>query len=190
MVPDINVSCTVFFICIHSMTHHYFLTLVQGVENRHMLKCCFISHDGRARLLPVVHFNPTHPVFFFGARLCWMKLNRPSAPHIFKARYGQSAAWRPTDPAHLWVSVQGLLFGLTPPPPPKGFYPFIQAWDQNSRSGLGSVSRSVVSDIYWSVSLHLSFSSLALLIHQTPIYPVFFVSSLSWMSDTSEIAFD
>lgn len=54
--------------------------------------------------------------------------------------------------------------------PPKGFYPFIQAWDQNSRSGLGSVAGSVVSDIYWSISPHLSFSSLALLVHQKTFF--------------------
>lgn len=52
------------------------------------------------------------------AWMCWMRLNRPSAPHIFKARCGQSAAWRPTGPAHLRVSIQGLPFCLKPP---KGF---------------------------------------------------------------------
>lgn len=52
------------------------------------------------------------------ARLCWTRLNRPSAPHNFKAWCGQSAAWCPTDPAHLWVSLQGLPFCLKPP---KGF---------------------------------------------------------------------
>lgn len=52
------------------------------------------------------------------ARLCWVRLNRPSDPHIFKAHRGQSAAWRPTDPAHLRVSVRGLPLR---PKPPKGF---------------------------------------------------------------------
>lgn len=51
------------------------------------------------------------------AWLCWMRLGW-GPPRIFKARSGQSAAWRPTDPAHLRVSVQGLPFR---PKPPKGF---------------------------------------------------------------------
>lgn len=57
------------------------------------------------------------------AWLCWMTLNRPSAPHIFKAWYGQSTAWCPTDPAHLLVSVQGLPFAWNPPKAFLSFYP-------------------------------------------------------------------
>lgn len=61
------------------------------------------------------------------ARLRWMRHNRHphTALHIFKARRGQSAAWRPNDPTHL--------LSIRPRPPswtrtsPKAFYPFIQA---------------------------------------------------------------
>lgn len=160
-------------------------------ERKELLTCSFISLNSITRLLPVVHFNPTLLVFSLSAH------PEPGC-----------AGWDLTDPRLLTSSRLSMVKVLPDVPltqptseylsktslsawnTPKGFYPFIQAWDQNSRSALGSVSRSIVSDIYWSISLHLSFSFLALLIHQTPIYLVFFFSSLSEMSDTSEIAFN
>lgn len=68
------------------------------------------------------------------------------------------------------------------------FPPFIQAQDQNSRSWLGSVWRSLVWHIYWGISLHLFFLALTLLVHEKILYLMSSIFSLLQLSDTSELA--
>lgn len=129
----------------------------------------FISHNSTASLLPVVHFNPTLLVLSLSAHpvpgcVGWDLDEGPS--HLqgsVRSKCCLTSHW-PSPP--LSICPRPPLCAWNPP---MAFYPFIHPWDQNSRSGLGSVSGSVVSDIYWSISIHPSFSSLALLVHQKDV---------------------
>lgn len=140
-------------------------TLLRSLKSRQMkesketLTRSFISRNSVASLLPVVHFNPT---------LLWPSFS--AHPEL------GCVGWDLTVPLPLTTSRLSVVKVLPDVPltqptseylskaslfvwnPQKAFYPFIQAWDQNSRSGLGSVLGSVVSHNYWSISLHLPLS--------------------------------
>lgn len=120
--------------------------------------------------------------------MCWMRLNRRSAPHNFKAQCGQSAAWCPTDPAHLWVSAQGLPFSVKPPEGFLSLYPGMrsefQIW---IKVGIEiTCIRYLLKHIFPALFF---LSSVALLVHQKTFYRAFSFSSLLKMTDTSEMAF-
>lgn len=137
-------------------------------------------------LLPVVHFKLTLPVFSPSAHpepgCAGWDLTDPQPPHIFKARCGQSAAWCPTDPAHLfeYLSKASLLARNLP----KGLlslYP-----------GIRSEFQIRIRVCVWTRCIryllkHISSSHFLL---QKTFHLVSSFSSLLEMSDTSEIAFN
>lgn len=107
-------------------------------------------------LLPVVYFILAHLALLAlcvtsSTVLC--SSNRPFLASRL-AGVGQNC---PTDPAHLWVSNQDMLFGLE-----TSQRPLIPLFTYKSRipdqdKGL-CLSGPVVSHIYWSISLHLTLS--------------------------------
>lgn len=141
----------------------FFLQLLKEAKTTmsKVLQTCFISCNSRASLFPAVHFNHTLLVSFLSTH--------PEPGCV---------GWDLTDALLLTTSRLGVVKVLPDVPltqptseylhkaslfvwtPLKHFHPFIQAWDQNSRSGLRSVARSVVS----SDEAYISISSSSFLI--------------------------
>lgn len=157
----------------------FHVTTSQMKKSKELLTCCFISHNSTASMLPVAHCNPT------------LLVRSLSAPPVtgcvgWGPLHLQGLVWSKCCLMSHWP-IPSLSINLRPPffawNPPKAFYPFIQTWDQNSRSEFGSVSGSVVSNIFWSISLHLFFTSLALPVHRKMLSFCFILCSrflLSW----------